>query len=97
MAKNNKKAEEAEKSEVTAPEMTLAESRAYRASLHSPKAAELSEEDSREEFRKFWAQQKSKHSKLSGLEEIVWLHLKAVKKASPAQFEEGLAHFGFKS
>jgi hypothetical protein len=79
-----------------AAEMTVAEARALRAALHKPKAPELTEEQKREEFRKFWAQQKSKYGKSKDLEEILWLHLKAVKKASPEQFEEGVAHFGLK-
>lgn len=79
-----------------ATEMTVAEARARRAALHKPKAPELTEEETREEFRKFWAQQKSKYGKSKDLEEILWLHIKAVKKASPEQFEEGVAHFGLK-
>ena len=77
-------------------EMTLAEAKAFRASLNKPKAIELSNEQIREEFRKFWAQEKSKYGKSRDLEEILWLHLKAIKKASPEQFEAGLNHFGLK-
>lgn len=79
-----------------AVEMTVAEARALRAAAHKPKPTELSVEDSREEFRKFWAQEKSKYGKSKDLEEIIWLHLKAVKQASPEQFEAGIAHFGLK-
>lgn len=89
MAKKEQKVEASE-------EMTLAQAKAFRASLHKPKAIELTEEEKREEFRKFWATQKSKYGKSRDLEEILWLHLKAVKKASPESFEEGLAHFGLK-
>lgn len=89
---NKKNSEKVEES----AEMTVAEARAHRASLHKPQAVELSDEQSREEFRKFWATEKAKYGKSKDLEEIVWLHLKAVKKASPEQFEEGLVHFGLK-
>lgn len=85
-----------QKVEERAEEMTMAEARAYRAALHRPEIVELTEEESREQFRKFWAQQKSKYGKSKDLEEILWLHLKAVKKAMPEQFEAGLDHFGLK-
>lgn len=77
-------------------EMTLAEARAYRAALHKPVIAELSLEQKREEFRKFWAQNRAKYNKSRDLEQVLWLHLKAVKMESPDKFEAGLAHFGLK-
>lgn len=81
-----------------AREMTLAEARAFRASLHKEVPVELSTEGKREEFRKFWAQVKAKYgkSKDSSLESIIWLHIKASKLDAPEQFEAGLAHFGLK-
>lgn len=92
MGKNWEKIEKVEE----AVEMTVEEARAHRVSLHKPEAIELSVEECREEFRKFWAQQKSKYGKSKDLEEILWLHLKAVEKAKPESFEAGLAHFGLK-
>lgn len=77
-------------------EMSLAEAKAYRASLNKPKAAELTEKQVREQFRIFWAQEKAKYGKAKDLEEIVWLHLKASKLDAPEKFEAGLAHFGLK-
>lgn len=88
---------EAKKKDVNA-EMTLEEARAYRASLHKPAPVEMNAEDKREEFRKFWAQEKSKYgkSKVNDLEHIIWLHLKASKMDQPEQFEAGVSHFGLK-
>lgn len=80
----------------TAPEMTLEEARAYRASLHKPTEKVLSAPEKREEFRRFWAREKYKYGMPKNLEEVIWLHLKAVKKDEPNQFEEGIAHFGLK-
>ena len=79
-----------------APEMTLEEARAYRASLHKPESVVLSAEEKRDEFRKFWAQEKYKYGKSKDLEPILWLHLKATKQDEPAKFEDGIAHFGLK-
>lgn len=85
-----------EDQEDSAPSMTLAEARAYRVSLHKPEEAKLSDEEKRDHFRKFWAQQKYKYGKSKDLEPILWLHLKATKQDEPSQFEDGLAHFGLK-
>ena len=93
MAKNDKQNKDA-----VDAEMTLEEARAFRASLHKPVAAELTAEDKQEEFRKLWAQEKSKYpkSKVSDLEHILWLHLKASRMDKPEQFEAGISHFGLK-
>lgn len=91
MAKDREFRKEAEKEE-----MTLAESRALRAAAYQSKAADLSDEEKRDEFRKYWAQEKYKYGKLKELEPILWLHLKAVKMDKPEQFEAGLSHFGLK-
>lgn len=80
----------------SAPEMTLEEARAYRASLYKPESVELSDDQKREEFRKFWAQEKYKYGKSKDLEPILWAHLKASKQDEPAKFEDGIAHFGLK-
>ena len=88
MAKENKK----EKQE----EMTLEEAAAWRASLYKPQERKLSEEEKREEFRVFWAKEKSKYGASQDLEPIVWAHLKSSKLDEPKQFEEGIKHFGLK-
>lgn len=77
-----------------APEMTAAESRAYRASLAPAIEQTLSDEDKREAFRIFWAQAKAQYGKSRDLEEILWLHLKTIKMDKPEQFEAGISHFG---
>lgn len=74
--------------------MTLAESRAHRASLHKPQEQKLSEEQSREEFRKFWASNKKKYGSPKNVEKALWLHLKTIGKNSPEHFQDGLNHFG---
>lgn len=76
--------------------MTLEEARKYRASLYVPKEIELSEEEKREQFRVFWAKERNKYKKGKELEEILWLHLKAIKMNEPEKFEEGLKNFGLK-
>lgn len=92
--KNNKK--EAASAPAEAKEMTLEEARAWRASLAKPEVKVLNDAEKREEFRKFWAEQKYKYGKAKDLEPILWAHLKATKHDEPAKFEDGLAHFGLK-
>lgn len=79
-----------------APEMTLEQSKAYRASLHKPTPKVLTEEQKREEFRIFWAGNKAKYGKSKAIEKAIWLHLKAIKMNSPEQFAAGLDNFGLK-
>lgn len=79
-----------------AKEMSLEEAKAFRASLYKPSEQKLSADEKREQFRIFWAQEKSKYGKPKGLEQILWVHLKSVKLDDPAKFEEGLQHFGLK-
>ena len=80
--------------EPKAPEMTLAEARAYRAARHVPQAPVLSEDQKREEFRIFWASNKAKYGEAKSIEKALWLHLKTIGMNSPEQFLEGCAHFG---
>lgn len=77
-------------------DMSLDEAKAYRASLYKKEALKLSEQDKREQFRLYWAENKYKYGKAKDLEDILWVHLKASKLNDPEQFEEGLAHFGLK-
>lgn len=76
-------------------EMSLEEAKKWRASLAKPEPA-LKEEQIREAWRLYWAQEKSKWANSKDLEHILWLHLKAVSMAVPARFEEGIKHFGLK-
>lgn len=92
-----KKAPEKEKAkEDKKAGMSMAEAKAYRASLNKDKAKEFSEHEKREQFRLFWAQNKYKYGKAKDLEEILWVHLKSSKLDHPEKFEDGLAHFGLK-
>lgn len=75
-------------------EMTLEQSRAYRASLYKPVPKVLSEEQKREAFRIFWASQKAKYGKSKQLEKVLWLHLKTIGCDDPNNFEKGIFHFG---
>lgn len=77
-------------------EMSLEEAKAYRASLYKEVPKTLSEEEKREQFRIFWASEKSKYGKTKDLEQIIWLHLKATKMDEPEKFENGLQSFGLK-
>lgn len=80
--------------ENNAEEMTLAEAKAYRASLNKTVTPVLNEQEKREAFRIFWAQEKSKYGKSKDLEQVLWLHLKATKQDELEQFENGIKHFG---
>lgn len=77
-------------------EMTLQESRAYRASLYKEESRKLDDSEKREQFRLFWAENKYKYGKAKDLEQILWMHLKASKLDEPKDFEAGIAHFGLK-
>lgn len=78
-------------------EMSLEEARAYRASLYKPQKKEATDSEKREQFRIFWARSKKRYvTKTEGLENILWLHLKATGNDKPEKFEEGLKHFGLK-
>ena len=77
-------------------EMTLEEARAYRVSKYQGASISLTDQEKREAFRLFWAQEKYKYGKSKDLEDILWLHLKAIKMDEPKKFESGLSHFGLK-
>lgn len=94
--KELKKDKSEEGSADKAEEMTLEEARAYRSSLYKPAVKSLTEQEKREEFRLFWAQEKYKYGKSKDLEEILWLHLKASNQENPENFQDGLNHFGLK-
>ncbi len=79
------------------PEMTMEEARAYRASLHRPEQIQQSPEEQRNEFRMWWAEQKSRFGMGKDLEPILWMHLKAIGMTSPESFEAGMQNFGLKS
>lgn len=94
MGKHDKRYEKYEQEETVQEEMTMAEAKAYRASLNKEVAKNLTDDEKREAFRIFWAQAKSKYAKSNDLEQIIWLHLTATMQDTPEQFEDGLKHFG---
>ena len=77
-------------------EMTLEEAKAFRASLAPAAPKPMSDKAKREAFRIFWAQNKKRYSKAANLENILWLHLQAIKMDEPSKFIDGLNHFGLK-
>lgn len=91
MAKRDREREE---SKEQPKEMSLEEAKAYRAALYKPAEVVLSDQEKREKFRLFWAQEKYKYGKSKDLEQILWMHLKATKLDDPEKFEDGLKHFG---
>lgn len=77
-------------------EMTLEEAKAYRANLYKPAMPILTDTEKREKFRMFWAKSRRKYGKSKELEQILWLHLKAIGCDAPEKFEDGIKHFGLK-
>ncbi len=77
-------------------EMSPEEAKAFRASLYKPTERVLSEQERKEQFRVFWAKNRTKYGKDKDLESVLWIHLKSAKLDDPKQFEEGLKHFGLK-
>lgn len=53
-------------------------------------------ENDREEFRKFFIGLKRKLNLESDLENVIWLHLKAIGMDKKEKFNEGVKHFGYK-
>jgi len=87
MAKQDKKEE---------VEMTAEEAKAARAAKHAALPKKTSEQEKREAFRLYWAQEKHKYGKEKNLEPVLWVHLLAMNMESPDMFEKGIAHFGLK-
>jgi hypothetical protein len=77
-------------------QMSPEEAKAYRASQYKPAARVLQEHEKREQFRLFWATNRTKYGKNKDLEEVLWIHLKSAKLDDPSKFEEGMKHFGLK-
>lgn len=77
-------------------QMSPEEAKAFRASLYKPVERVLQEHEKREQFRLFWAKNRTKYGKNKNLEEVLWIHLKSAKLDDPSKFEEGMKHFGLK-
>lgn len=91
MSKNDFKKQDAKPKE-----LSIEEAKKLRASLYAPQEKQLSLEERREAFRVFWAQAKGGYRQSKELEQVLWLHLKAINKDHPRDFEAGLEHFGLK-
>lgn len=89
-------AKEKKMEQIEKRDMTPDEAKAFRASLAKPEVRQLTERERREAFRVFWAKSKRQYGKAKDLEQILWVHLKAVKMDQPEKFEAGLKHFGLK-
>jgi Holliday junction resolvase RusA-like endonuclease len=85
-------AKQEKKEEVQGP--TPAEMR--RASHEARNGKQIAIEDSREEFRKYFVELKRKLKLAPEIENVIWLHLKAVNMATKDKFNEGVTHFGYK-
>jgi hypothetical protein len=92
MAKNYKKKQAQE--QYHEEEMTKEQAQEFRESLFESSETELSENEKREQFRIFWAQNKSKYGKTKEMENVIWLHIKSAKLNNPEDFKAGIKHFG---
>lgn len=54
------------------------------------------EENTREEFRKYFVQIKKKLGLGKEMENVIWLHFKAAGFNKKEKFDEGVKHFGYK-
>lgn len=52
--------------------------------------------NAREDFRKYFLKIKKQLNLDKSLEEVIWLHLKAIKHDKKELFEIGIKHFGYK-
>ena len=50
----------------------------------------------REDFRKYFLKIKNKLKLEKSVEEIIWVHLKAIKHDKKELFDKGVKHFGYK-
>lgn len=84
-------AKETKKDELSPAEMRKAAHEAKMA-----KKAQAMPEDSREEFRKYFVGLKRQLNLQPELEQVIWLHLKAVNMATTDKFNDGVKNFGYK-
>jgi len=67
-----------------------------KAAWDAKQAAENTEENSREEFRKFFVKVRSKLNLSQDMEGVIWTHFKSAGFDKKDKFEEGIKHFGYK-
>jgi len=81
-------------------ELDAAQARKKRLEYYEALRASEDKEDirnHRDEFKKFWSEKRTEYKRSKELEDIIWLHLKAIGKTKPEEFEEGIRHFGLKT
>lgn len=84
------------KKEEETEEDTIAKARKKRIALAQDRTPVAEKSDDREDFRKYFLTI-SKRLKLDrSLEEIIWIHLKAIKHNKKEMFDKGIKHFGYK-
>lgn len=92
MAKKKEIKEEAELVEIKKIEKTPRERRMELAGVTKKQV----EEDSKEEFRKYFIQLSRKIRLKKDMESVLWNHLKSSGNDSKAKFEDGIKNFGYK-
>ena len=80
--------------QIEAVQSKLDEARQARLEFIKNKAPKKVDSDFKVSFQEFWAQNRRSYGKGKELEEIIWLHLKAIKHDKPELFEAGIKHFG---
>lgn len=93
MSKNKKMSRDEQIEDV---QEKLTKAREMRLKLAGRKAAPQEDVDAKKEFEIFWARERASYKKDREIQEILWLHLKAIKHDHPDKFEQGVAHFGLK-
>lgn len=77
-------------------EALLAAKEARRKAWEAKQAEQNVEENSREEFRKFFIKIKGKIGLDKDMENVIWIHFTKAGFDKKEKFEEGIKHFGYK-
>ena len=94
MSKKDKKMTRDEQVENVQERISAA--RAARLAAYKPQPEEQSEQERRQAFQVFWASNRSSYGKERDMEQLLWLHLKAIKHDTQDKFEAGIENFGLK-
>jgi len=60
------------------------------------KSKEMKEDETREEFKKYFTKLKRQIGLTADLEQVIWLHFKASGFDKKEKFDDGIKHFGYK-
>lgn len=80
----------------TKEEEIVAKARKKRLALAMDKSKPTDKTDDREDFRKYFLKLGKKLNLDKSLEEVIWVHLKAINCDKKDKFEDGVKHFGYK-